>query len=253
MTIQSSFGIASLVLGGVVAGTLGVAGCAGTSDYVYQPDTANATAGGLPATRTPIPQEAPQGAIEVVSYGVTKLQREGTSIPALHVRAIVTNDGDDTAWTMDASQQLVEIPGEGRSRPIFVNADITTLPQVTIARHDRRVLDLYYALPDTISNESRLPRFDLLWTVNTASRVVASRTSFDRVDRAPDVAYETTAWPLWAGWGPYWWYDPFWVGPGVVFVHAHPYHFHGAGRVTVGRFDGHFRAGGAHVSVRGHR
>src|SRR5689334_12223706 len=73
MTIQSSVGIASLVIAGAIAGTLG---CAGTSDYVYQPDTANATAGGLPATRTPIPQEAPQGAIEVVSYGVTNLQRE---------------------------------------------------------------------------------------------------------------------------------------------------------------------------------
>ena len=58
MTIQSSFGIASLVISGVVAGTLGVAGCAATSDYIYQPDTANATAGGLPATRTPIPGSA---------------------------------------------------------------------------------------------------------------------------------------------------------------------------------------------------
>src|SRR5205823_5872901 len=123
-------------------------------------------------------------------------------IPALHVRAIVTNDGDDTPWTMDATQQLVEISGEGRSRPIFVNADVTTLPNVTIARHERRVLDLYYALPDTIRSDARLPRFDLLWQVNTPSRTVASRTSFERVDRAPDVvAYEGPApWPLWAGW-----------------------------------------------------
>jgi hypothetical protein len=249
MTIHTSLGAASLVITGIVAGTLG---CAGTSDYVYQPDTANATAAGLPAARTPIPQEAPQGAIEVVSYGVTKLQREGATIPAVHVRAIVTNDGDDAPWTMDTTQQLVEIPGEGRSQPIFVNADVATLPSVTIARHERRVLDLYYALPDTVRGESRLPRFELLWQVNTAARTVASRTSFERVDRAPDgVAYETaTPWPLWAGWGPYWWYDPFY--PRVVFVHAHPVRLHGSGRVIVGGFGGRFRAGGT-VVARGHR
>ena len=69
----------------------------------------------------------------------------------------MTNDGDDQPWTLDTTQQLVEIPGEGRSRPIFVNADITTLPNVTIARHERRVLDMYYALPDPVRSESRLP------------------------------------------------------------------------------------------------
>jgi len=246
MTTRSVFGAASLVMGGLIAGTLG---CAANSDYVYQPDTVNASAGGLPATRTPIPQEAPQGSIEVVSYGVTDLRRDSTTIPALHVRAIVTNDGDNTPWTMDTSQQLVEIPGEGRSQPIFVNADVGSLPRVTIARHERRVLDMYYELPDTMRKASQLPRFDLLWQVTTPARVVASRTSFDRVDREPDVAYETTgAWPLWAGWGPYWWYDPFY--PRVVFLHSHPIHFHGNGHVAVGRFGGHFRAGGRPITGR---
>lgn len=234
MSIRSSLGAAVLVL-------TGLAGCAGNSAYVYQPDTANATAAGLPATRTPIPQERPQGAIEVVSYGVTELRRDAMTIPALHVRAIVTNDGDDTPWTLDTTQQLVEIPGEGRSRAIFVNTDVSTLPTVSIARHERRVLDLYFALPDTVRNAARLPRFDLLWQVNTAARTVASRTTFERVDREPDVAYApTTSWPLWAGYGPYWWYDPLY--PRAIFVHAHPYVFHGPSRVVVGRFGGRFYA-----------
>lgn len=250
MSIRSTLGAAGLVIAGML-------GCAANSDYVYQPDTANATAAGLPAARTPIPQEAPQGAVEVTSYGVTRLQRDGMSIPALHVRSIVTNDGDDQPWTIDTTQQLVEIPGEGRSRPIFVNADVGTLPNVTIARHDRRVIDLYYALPDTIHAASQLPRFDLLWQVTTPARTVASRTSFDRVDREPggadSVAYsDVTPWPLWAGYGPYWWYDPFY--PSVVFVHAHPYHFQGNGRVMVGGFGGRFHAGGgAHVAGGTHR
>ena len=221
----------------VIAGMLG---CAGTSDYVYRPDSANATEAGLPASRTPIPQERPQGAIEVTSYGITELQRDDAKIPALQVRAVITNDGDDTPWTLDTTQQVVEIPGEGQSRAIFVNSDVNTLPSVTIARHERRVLDFYFPLPATIRSESQLPKFELLWQVNTPERTVASRTSFDRFDKAPNVAYETVpvGWPLWAGYGPYWWYDPFY--PRVVFVHARPIVIRGTGRVTVGRFDGRF-------------
>ena len=231
----------------VVAGMLG---CAGTSDYVYTPDTANATAAGLPAARTPIPPERPEGAIEVTSYGITELRRGDAKIPALQVRAVVTNDGDDAPWTLDTTQQLVEIPGEGQSRAMFVNSDVNTLPNVTIARHERRVLDFYFPLPDTVRSESRLPRFDLLWQVNTPVRTVASRTTFERVDKEPQVAYETVGWPLWAGFGPYWWYDPFY--PRVVFVHTRPIVVHGTGRVTVGRFGGRFHAGSAHIATAPH-
>jgi len=241
LTLAASSGLV------VIAGMLG---CAGTSDYVYRPDTANATAAGLPAARTPIPQEQPQGAIEVVSYGITDLRRDDMKVPVLHVRAIVTNDGDDTPWTLDTTQQLVAIPGEGQSRAMYVNADIGTLPNVTIAKHERRVLDFYFPLPDTVRNEAKLPRFDLLWQVNTPARTVASRTSFDRVDVEPTVAYEATpAWPLWAGYGPYWWYDPFY--PRTVFVHTRPYVIRGPGRVVVGRFGGRFHAGGNTQHVAG--
>jgi len=243
MSIKASLG--SLA---VIAGMLG---CGSTANYVYQPDKSNVSAAGLPAERTPIPQEAPQGAIEVVSYGVTQLNREGSEIPALHVRATITNDGDDTPWTFDTTQQLVSIPGEGQSRAIYVNADVGTLPNVTIARHERRVLDFYFPLPDTIRGESQLPKFDLLWQVNTPERTVASRTSFDRMDKVPEVAYAApVGWPLWAGYGPYWWYDPFY--PRVVFVHSRPIVVHGTGRVTVGRFGGRFHpAARAQVVTRG--
>jgi len=240
-------------LGPGLALMAGLAGCAGNSQYAYQPDNANTTtAAGLPAARTPIPQEMPQGAIEVASYGVTELKRDDTSIPSLHVRAIVTNDGDETPWTFDTEQQMVEIPGEGKSRAMWVNADIGTLPNVTIGKGERRVLDFYFPLPDSMREAARIPEFDLLWQVHTASRVVASRTSFDRVDKEPpnDLAYVDAGWPLWAGYGPYWWYDPFY--PRTVFIHAHRWGFHGPGRVVVGGFGGRFHAGGTHVA-RGRR
>src|SRR6185295_1012804 len=186
-----SLGIAGLA---VIAGMIG---CAGNSQYVYSPDTANATAQGLPAARTPIPQEKPEGAIEVTSYGITELTQGNSKVPALQVRAVVTNDGDNTPWTLDTTQQMVAIPGEGQSRAMFVNSDTNTLPTVTIARHERRVLDFYFPLPNTVGNESKLPRFELLWQVNTPERTVASRTAFERQDKEPDVAYAAVpvGWP----------------------------------------------------------
>jgi hypothetical protein len=238
-------------LGAAGLAVIACIGCAGTSDYVYSPDTANATVAGMPAARTPIPQERPQGAIEVTSYGITDLSQANAKIPALHIRAVVTNDGDDRPWTLDTTQQMVTIPGEGQSRAMFVNSDVNTLPTVTIARHERRVLDFYFPLPDTLRHESQLPRFELLWQVNTPERTVASRTAFERQDKAPDVAYAAVpvGWPLWAGYGPYWWYDPFY--PRAVFIHTRPIIVHGTGTVRVGRFGGHFRAGGtSHVATR---
>ena len=88
-------------------------------------------------------------------------------------------------FVLDTTQQLVEIPGEGRSAPMYVNADVRTMPNLTIARHERRIVDLYYPLPATIRGDAQLPRFELLWQVDTASRTVASRTDFDRAEPAP--------------------------------------------------------------------
>lgn len=185
MFIHSTFRSLGII-GTVGLAISGMSGCAGNADYMYRPQTANATTqAGLPAVRTPIPQERPQGAIELVSYGMTELQRDTAKIPALYVRAMVTNDGDDIPWTLDVTQELIEIPGEGRSRAIFVGSDVGTLPVVTIARHERRVLDFYFPLPDTIGNASQLPRFDVLWQVKTPARMVASRTSFDRIEIKP--------------------------------------------------------------------
>jgi hypothetical protein len=233
----------------------GLAGCAGNSQYMYEPNTANATTAGLPAARTPIPQEQPQGAIEVASYGVTDLQRDSTTIPSLHVRAVVTNDGDETPWMFDTSQQMVEIPGEGKSRAMWVNTDVGTLPNVVIGKGERRVLDFYFPLPDSMQKAAQIPQFDLLWQVKTAARTVASRTSFDRVDREPnDAVYADAGWPLWAGYGPYWWYDPWY--PGWGFYHVRPYVvYRGGHHPVVGHFGGRFRAGGfhGHVAVRPHR
>jgi hypothetical protein len=215
--------------------------CGGT-EYVYRPQQPNTLSGGLPATRTEIPQERPQGSVEVLSYGVTNLRANDNRFPALHVRLIVSNNGDPTPWRLDTREQIVEIANEGRAAPIYVNGDVRTLPMVTIPQKSQRVLDLYYPLPATVEKASQLPRFELIWEVDTAARTVASRTAFDRIEPEPDYAVYPygTAWPYWAGYGPSWWYDPFY--PRAVYIHSRPIVIRDRrDRVSVGRFDGRFR------------
>src|SRR5581483_12332854 len=132
----------------------------------------------------------------------------------------------------------------GQSRPIYVNTDAPPSPVVSIGQHERRVLDLYYALPSEARTEAELGGFTLLWQVTTPARVFASRSEFQRFEREPPDTYERVI--LDPGWGPFWWFDPFWgrrgfghhgpiivVRPGGVHItrpphwHYHPTHPHG--------------------------
>lgn len=204
-----------------------VVGCAETH-YIYTPQTANEVSGNLPATRTEIPQERPEGAVEVKTYGVTHLSQLGAQVPVLHVRMIVTNDGDDSPWQVDTRQQYVEIPGEGRSRAIYASSDAQALPVVEVPRSARHVFDLFFPLPAAMADAAHLPRFEVLWQVSTPARMVASRTAFDRMRQDPDRYMYDPYW-AYAGFGPYGWYDPFY--PSIAFVHAPPvrFHHHGSG------------------------
>lgn len=205
-------------------------GCAAGASYLYAPQDARYWSDGYPTTSIAVPPEAPQGKVEVTSFGITEITPDGAGpVAALHVRLAVSNDGDATPWTLTTSDQLVEIVGEGRSRPIFVNTDVQTLPTVTISQRERRVLDLYYPLPASIRDEDNLPAFDFLWQVTTPSRPFASRTRFQRIEQEPPPGHTDVI--LWSGWGPYWWYDPFY--PDVAFIHHAPVFVYRSPRVFV--------------------
>jgi hypothetical protein len=223
-----------------------IGACAETPSDVYRPEVASSVvAASLPSSRAPVPPERPQGTIEVASSGITQLHLANGDVSALQVRLVVTNDGDSAAWQLDTREQYVEIPGEGRSRAMYVRSDVQTLPVAAIARRERHVFDLYFALPP---DETRLTRFDVEWQVTTPRRIVASRTAFDRVSETPQVTYGGyPEWPYWVGYGPYWWYDSSY--PAVVFAHAHPV----VARdhrppVMVGRFHGHFAPDRSHAT-----
>jgi hypothetical protein len=229
--------------------------------YVYAPRGATSAIGGYPSARVAIPPEQPTGEVSVASFGLTTLDSPGANaVGALHVRIVADNLSGEVPWTIDTREQLVEIAGEGRSRAIFVNTDLQAPPLVTVEPRQRRVLDLYFPLPSTVSGATDLAEFDLLWQVRAGDRVVAQRSTFARFSTEPEYGsygysygYGYFGGPY-AGWAPYWWHDPsYWHGG---FAHHHRVVFSHPHHVTVTHAPrGHFGVShhGHHGGHHGHR
>jgi hypothetical protein len=213
---------------GAALAALVLGGCA-ENRYIYQPaQQATATVGNLPAARYGVPAERPTGEVLIASSGLTSLPEADARTPALFVRMIITNNSDDTPWTLDTQQQLAIVGGEKLS-PAYVNAYQYTKPAVEIPRGEKRLLDLYYRLPGKVDADNPTPQFDFAWNVQTGSRLIAERTSFDRLTVEPVYAggyYYPYGYYYGPGWGPYGWYDPFW----------RPYPYFYGGVHIVGRY-----------------
>jgi len=197
-----------------------LAECAAANEYRYAPEHATVSLDGEPATRIAIPPERPEGQVSVASFGITDVQR----VPALHVRMVVSNDGDSQPWTVDTRQQILDAGGQ-QLRPAFVSSDANELPAITIPTRQKRTIDLYYPRPT-----GNVSQFDLIWQVDTSTRPVAQRTAFQRFAEPETDAQYTTFW------GPYYWYDPLFYPPTVIvhepFFHNHHHVFRSGGRVV---------------------
>ena len=184
--------------------------------------------------------------------------RDGATVRALDVRMIVDNEGDTQPWTIDTRELMIDVPGAGQARPMFVRSDFQPLPLITVDSRQRRTLDQFYPLPANERSEGRLPQFDVLWSVETPERTVASRTHVRRIETETTPYYAGyEAAPYYAyGWGPYWWYDPFFPVYGADFGFFAGPRFAGRGfrgggfRGGAGGFRG--GGGGFHGGAGGH-
>jgi hypothetical protein len=193
------------------------AGCAPLPYYFTPTEQVTATTDGLPSARYPVPPESPQGTVYVTSFGVVQADVAGTgqATPLLAVRLTVSHDSGPEPWNVDTREQLLQIPGAGKSRAAFVNSDVTGAPVIPVANTQKRTIDLYYTLPPNMANGVKIPTFDFLWQVHTADRLVAQRTPFQKQEVEIATAWTYPVFPMGPGWGPYWWYDPFY--PEVTF------------------------------------
>jgi hypothetical protein len=157
------------------------------------------------------------GEVQVASVGMTDLQltASGACLPGLHVRLMVRQQSAADTWFLDARQIEVQIPGEGRSPPVYVNADVSGLPLIYIGPGEERVIDLFFPVPAGMS-EAGLTEFELSWRVTVGRDVASGRTRFAR-----DLPAELDASEV-PGAGPFWWFDSFYPRVGA-YRHQQPF------------------------------
>ncbi len=187
-----------------LATIFGAGGCvAGNVSYVAD------VGQGAPTATYAVPPEAPCGWVRVAAIGVVELRHRAAEEPpvrAMHLRMAVENGGGPS-WTLDTRDQIAMLLDREQSRPAFATSSAGAPPVVTVPPGRAAILDLYYPLPRGMPG-SEVRAVELLWRLRVSARVVAARTSFDRVPR--EIAPAPVAgWNYGWGWAPGW-YDPFW-------------------------------------------
>ena len=240
------FGRTKLLYLAVAGAVLG--GCAETN-YLYRPSQqATAQVSGLPAARYAIPPERPQGEVLVVSTGVTEIKPDNATTRALFARVIVSNNSDDAPWSLDTRKQAA-VFGGNRVAPTYVNTFGEPLPVVQIAKGEKRTIDFYFPVPAGTETNGDLPQFDLSWNIDTGTRPIAERTSFDRYRVEPvysggyygyGYGYGYPGYYPYSRWG---WYDPFW-GPRYSIYYGGGWGYGGYGHGHWGGYGGGGYGGG---------
>src|SRR5207302_5348448 len=141
-------------------------------------------AGNLPAARYAIPAERPTGEVLIASPGLTAMPEADGRTPALFVRMVVTNNSDETPWTLDTREQFAFIGGEKQS-PSFVNGAKPPETALQIPRGEKKLVDLYYRLPVKIEGDEQIPQCERARSIETPSRAIAERTACDRLRIEP--------------------------------------------------------------------
>ena len=230
--------------------TLG--GCA-ENRYLYRPaQQATAQVSGLPAARYAVPPERPQGEVLVVSTGITEIKPDNVKQRALFARVIVTNNTDDTPWQLDTRKQAAVL-GSSRIAPTYVNTFGQPLPVLEIPKGEKRTIDFYFPVPAGMESNNDVQQFDLSWNIETGTRTIAERTSFDRYRVEPvysggyyGYGYGYPGYPYYPyRWG---WYDPFW-GPHYSIYYGGGWGW-GRGHYGGGWYGG---GGGGHIGGGGGR
>jgi hypothetical protein len=178
-------------------------------EYAYVPTTnATVTAPGRIAAKYPIPADAPQGNLQITSYGMTDVtprSSPGEILRALHLRVVLT-DNSATPWTFDTREQRVDLDGRGPLPPAFASANAGTAPPlVGVDRSGKRVVDLFFLLPENLQDAESLPEFDAVWRVKAGTTVAARRTAFARLAVDPSASNGDLDYGKGYYWeGPYW-------------------------------------------------
>lgn len=160
---------------------------------------------GRVAADYPIPSDAPEGALQVASYGVAEIAQAtnpSDHLNAIHLRMAIDNRSEKQ-WWIDTRQQRVEIDGRGGSAPSFASANPGWPPPlVTVPPKTKRVVDMFFALPSDLQHATAIPAFDAIWLLQLEDTVVSDRTPFERLRIQPPPIYSVNDYGVNYYWGP---------------------------------------------------
>jgi len=157
-----------------------------------------------------LPRFEPSGSVEVASFGIAELTpSELPAMQTLHVRLTVAkNTRDDEPWVVDLRTVTLAIGDTYAAGPRFINSDALGLPLIAVRRNERRIFDLYYALPDG-ADPAELDSFSVRWEVTVGPGGYDGTVRLTRSDRPPPRSEHV----LRTGWGARWWADPDYAWP----------------------------------------
>src|SRR5512140_1008582 len=136
-------GSRSCVMPHTKLGVLAFAGVGFVATANFDPYGTTRWPAGYRTMAVAIPPDAPRGAVELQSYGLTELTPDGgLPMTTLHVRMTVTNDRDDVPWSIDFTRTRLDVRGVPAIAPTFVNSAIPTLPIAIVGRGERVLADL---------------------------------------------------------------------------------------------------------------
>lgn len=151
--------------------------------YVYAPVmTTGADVRGAPGAVYKMPPGSPRGDVRLAMLGVAELRPGGladSTLRAIHVAFVVSNRSDEH-WTVDPSEEHLTLMNHERNDIYATTVEIARPSKVDVPPQSTRSIDLYFPLPLQLRRESKLPSFDVVWTVHTGSRAITQRTPFQR-------------------------------------------------------------------------
>src|SRR5207253_2084062 len=128
------------------------------------------------------------------------------AMSALHLRALIENRSS-SAWTFDTREQRIDLSGRGALVPAFASANAGTPPPlITVEPTGKRVVDMFFVLPQDLQGAEDIPAFDAVSQVTTDAGVVSERTPFERLAVEPD----NGEYDDWDYGRDYYWGGPYW-------------------------------------------
>ena len=181
------------------------ASACGTSATYIPEQRATATLGGRTAAAYPLPSsQNHQGDLRVASFGVTELKRDSEEVPAIHLRLALADNGTQPI-ELDIREQRLQLPDGRFLAPASFAEKSVTQPLIVVAPGSSRNIDLFFPLPDDLTDDETPPQFDVVWRLRVGGQPMSRITPFDKVDVDPALARQELAEDIWgSGGGPYW-------------------------------------------------